>query len=122
MIAVRSITGTPSACSRLRLARQQLVVAGDQVCVALRDRPLHLDELAATEVAVGIGTLATLDDFARDGNAGRAKQLLQLGEIRLDRRGCDAQGALARARIADSLTVPRLGVAAIATPVHPGQV
>ena len=37
------------------LARQQLVVAGDEVRVRLLHRPLQLGELALAEVAVGVG-------------------------------------------------------------------
>ena len=57
------------------LARQQLVVAGHEVGVAVLDRLLELLELAATEVAVGIGLLAALHQLARHGHTGRAQQL-----------------------------------------------
>ena len=68
------------------LARRQLVVAGDQVGVAGGDLRLQLVELAAAEVAVGIGLLALLHRLAGGRDAGRAQQLLQLGERIVVRR------------------------------------
>ena len=62
------------------LARRQLVVAGDQVGVASDDLLLQLRELAATEVAVGVGRRPLLHRLARRSHPGGAQQLLQLGE------------------------------------------
>ena len=63
------------------LARQQLVVAGDEVGVRLRDRALQLRELALAEVAVGVGPVAALDELARHRHAGGSQELPQLGEV-----------------------------------------
>ena len=82
MIAVRSITGTPIASSRLRSWRgSELVVAGDHVRAGALDRLLELRELALAEVDVRVGLRAVLDQLAGDRDAGRAQQLLQLGEL-----------------------------------------
>ena len=62
------------------LARRQLVVAGDHVGVAGGDLLLQLGELAAAEVAVGVGRRPLLDRLARGRHPGGAQQLLQLGE------------------------------------------
>ena len=64
------------------LARLELVVAGHDVRAGLLDRLLELRELALAEVAVGIGRRAPLAQLPRDGDAGGAQQLLELGEIR----------------------------------------
>ena len=90
------------------LARQQLVVDGDQVRVRLGDGFLQLRELALAEVVVRVGLRAALDELARDGDSGGAQQLLQLGEVvapvaaasvRGEHR--DAERALARTRVDD---------------------
>ena len=78
------------------LARQQLVVTGDQVRVRVLDGAFQLLELAAPEVTVGVGLLAPLDELAHSRDAGRAEQLAQLREVRLGRADPDAQRALSR--------------------------
>ena len=58
------------------LARRELVVAGNQVGVGAGNRLLELGELALTEIVVGVGVGAPLDQLARHGYSGRAQQLL----------------------------------------------
>ncbi len=89
------------------LARRELVVAGDQVGAGALDLGLQLGELAAAEVAVGVGRLAHLQHLAGGRDAGRAQQLLQLGELVIPlpgglRRDADRDGTLARAGVADA--------------------
>ena len=116
MIAVRSITGTSSAASRLRSWRgSELVVAGDQVGAGALDLGLQLVELAAAEVAVGVGRLARLDHLARGRDAGGAQQLLELGEWIVARpsaprwHDADRERALARAGVANAGSGSRSG-------------
>ena len=104
------------------LARQQLVVAGHEVGAGLLDGGLDLLELAATEVAVGIGPVAALHQLAGDRHSRRAEQLAQLAQVRLVWRGADQERALARSAVADALAVAGLGVAAVAASVHRDQV
>ena len=96
MIAVRSITGTPSSCSRLRSWRgssssSQAIRFASLSC----DRLLQLSELALAEIAVGVGPRAALGQLARHGHAGGAQQLVQLAEIDLvrARRRCTVRAA-----------------------------
>ena len=63
------------------LARRELVVAGDEVGVDGGDLRLDLVELAGAEVGVGVRLVATLDHRSHRGDARRAQQLLQLGEM-----------------------------------------
>ena len=89
------------------LARQQLVVEGDQVGPGLGDRLLQLLQLALAEVGVRIRARAALDQLARDRHARGAQQLLQLGQLVAPvallrvRQHRDAQRALAGARVDD---------------------
>ena len=116
MIAVRSITGMPSASSRLRSWRGSSSSSHrDEVGVGLLHGLLQLHELAAAEVAVRIGALAALDHLAGHGHARRAQQLAQLGEIQIVGGDADRQGALARApsvyrRLMYCCTAPSLEV------------
>ncbi len=92
------------------LARQQLVVAGDEVGAGPLDLRLQLVELAAPEVAVPVGSVADLDHLARGRDAGRPQQLLELGELILALRGGtgddpDRQRPLARPGVLDAGTV-----------------
>jgi hypothetical protein len=89
------------------LTRKQLVVAGHDVCAGTLDLGLQLVELAAAEIAVGIGRRAHLDHLAGGCDPGRAQQLLQLGEdvvafLRRLRADADRKRSLARAGIANS--------------------
>ena len=63
------------------LARQQLVVDGDQIGSRLGDGALQLVQLAPAEVGVRIRMLAALDDLPRDRDARGAQQFLQLGQL-----------------------------------------
>ena len=80
--AVRSITGTPSASSRLRSWRgassssQATTLASGAL-----DLVLELVELAAAEVAVGIGLGSLLDHPALGCDAGGAQELSHLGQL-----------------------------------------
>ena len=103
------------------LARQQLVVAGDQVRVGLAHRALQLGELPLAEIAVGVGTWTPLHKLAGHRHARRAQQLAKLREIGLGRRSGDAECALPGPRVADPLAVAALGGAAVATSFHPTQ-
>ena len=99
MIAVRSMTGTPSAVLQVALLTgRELVVAGDQVGVAGLDRALELVELARAQVGVGVGLVAVLDELARHGHPGRAQELAQLGEVLLAVLGHLDHQARCRAR------------------------
>ena len=93
------------------LARGELVVAGDQVRVALLGVRGELDELARPEIGVRVRALAMLDELADDGDAGRAQELAQLGEVLAGRERRDAHGALARAGSRGLVDVERLGLA-----------
>ena len=122
---MRSITGTPSARLEVALlARRQLVVAGDQVGVAGGDLLLQLGQLAAAEVAVGIGRGALLDGLAGGRHAGGAQQLLQLGQrvaVLAAVDDADRQRPLAGARIGDAGAVRgvvRLLVAPVPGSIH----
>ena len=101
------------------LARQQLVVARDEVGVGVLDRLLELGELALAEVAVGIGLRTLLGHLADDGRTGGAQQLAQLAEVGLLRPGGDAERALAGARRPLALAVAALARASVASPIHP---
>ena len=80
------------------LARRQLVVEGDEVGVRRAISRLQLRQLAAPEVAVGVGPLADLDHLAGGRDAGRAQQLLQLGErVAVAGRAVDDRRSPARA-------------------------
>ena len=83
------------------LPRRQLVVDGHEVGVAGLDRLLELGQLALAEVAVGVGRGALLGHLAGHGDAGRAQQLAQLGQVVLVRPGGDQQRALACSAVAD---------------------
>ena len=88
------------AFERALLTRGQLVIAGDQVRVELGREPPQLDELARPKIALRVRALAMLHEPADDGDARRAQQLTELGEILLLRRGGDANRALAGAAAA----------------------
>ena len=62
------------------LTGHKLVVAGDEVRVARGDLALELGELPTPEVPVRVRARADLDELTGGGNAGRAKELLQLRE------------------------------------------
>ena len=95
---MRSITGRPIASSRLRSWRaRELVVAGDQVRVALARERLHLGDLARAEIGVRVRALAALDQLADDRDTGGAQQLAELGEVVALLQRAHAQGALRRA-------------------------
>ncbi len=84
MIAVRSITGIPSAGLEVALlARGQLVVDGDEVRVRAGELGLELVDLARTEICVGMRMVAPLDELPDIGDAGGLEQLAQLGELLL---------------------------------------
>ncbi len=87
------------------LSRCELVVAGDEVGAAARDRGPQLLELAAAEVAVGIGLGPLLDHARLGGDAGGAQELAELDEIGVlageTAHDADRDGALARPRVAD---------------------
>ncbi len=113
-----------SALQIALLARRQLVIAGDQVGVAGGDFSLHLGQLAATYVAIGIGRLALLYRLAGGGDTGRAQQLLQLGQrvaLLATADDADRKGALARTRVGDAGptgAVARLLIASVPRPFH----
>ena len=106
------------------LARRQLVVAGDQVGVAGGDLLLHLSQLAATEIAIGIRRLPLLHRLAGGGDARGAQQLLQLGQriaILVATDDADRQRPLARTRVGDAGAVgavPRLRPSSVSRPLH----
>ena len=109
MIAVRSITGTPVSCSRLRSWRgssssSQAIRFAFDSC----DRALQLLDLALAEVVVRVGLAPALDQLARDRDAGGAQQLLQLGKlVAARRRAGDGSTAMQSARWrARGLTIP----------------
>ena len=62
------------------LARNQLVVAHDEVRVRTGDLDLDLGELPAAEIAIGIRPGANLDDLADVRDSGGAQELLELRE------------------------------------------
>ena len=64
------------------LAGAQLVVAGDQVGVALVREALGLGDLARAEVGVRVRSVAALHHLADDRHAGGAQQLSQLARDR----------------------------------------
>ena len=88
------------------LPRDELVVAGDQVRVGARDLGPKLRELAASQIAIGVGGPARLDQLARRRDPGGAEKLLELGEgIALARRAgndSDRQRALSGAWVLDA--------------------
>ena len=107
------------------LARRQLVVAGDQVGVAGGDLLLQLLQPAAAEVAVGVGLGALLGGLAGGGDAGRAQQLLELGErLPVDLApvdDADRQRPLAGPRVGDAGAVGRVAAlrrAAVSGSIH----
>ena len=107
IIAVRSITGTPSCLLEVALlARQQLVVAGHQVRVRVRDRALQLGELALARDS-GRGPARSRRWASSPGHrhAGGAQQLAQLGQIGLVRGRRRSESALARPLVANALAV-----------------
>ena len=93
------------------LARRQLVVAGDEVGVAGGDLLLQLGELAAAEVAVGVGRGALLDRLAGGRDARRcaaAPSARRAGRRRSRAVGdADRQRPLARPRVRDAGAVRR---------------
>ena len=74
------------------LPRRQLVVDGHEVRVGPLDSLLQLDELAAPEIAVGVGLRAVLDHRPGRRHAGCAQQLAQLGEILVAVPGINPDG------------------------------
>ena len=54
---------------------------------------LDLGDLARAEIQIGMRLVAPLDELADHRHAGRAEQLLELGEVAL-RQGADAHRAL----------------------------
>ncbi len=82
------------------LPRGELVVAGDEVRAGALDLRLQLLELAAAEVAIGVGLGPLLDHPAGRGNAGRPQQLPELTEFGVLSRGAgddaDRHGTLKR--------------------------
>ena len=84
MIAVRSITGTPSAASRLRSWRGESSSSQATRFASERgDLGLQLVELAGPEVGVRMRLIAPLDHLADGGDARGPQQLAQLGELLL---------------------------------------
>ena len=87
------------------LARDELVVAHDEVRVRAGDLGLDLGELPAAEIAVGIRPGANLDDLADVRDSGGAQELLELREgIAVAGRGgqdAHAQRALTGPRVLD---------------------
>ncbi len=106
------------------LPRRQLVVAGDQVGVGFLDRGLQLRQLAATEVAVGVGRCPWLEHLPGRGHPGGPQQLLQLRQgLALAAAVVDAdrQRPLSGARIGDAGAVGgvlRLRVAPVPGSIH----
>ena len=99
MIAVRSITGTSSAASRLRSWRG--ASSSSQATRLAPERLIsraQLVELAAAEVAVRVGLGPHLDQLAGGRDAGRAQELLELGERVASRRRPAAGRRRSRAR------------------------
>jgi len=102
----------------------ELVVAGGQVRVAGGDLLLDLGQLAATEIAVGVGFSALLNRLARGRYAGGTEQFLKLGErvaVLAAVGNADRQGSLAGARIGDASAVGgvvRLLVAPVPGSIH----
>ena len=112
MIAVRSITGMPSAASRLRSWRgESSSSTGDEVGVRRGELGLQLLDLARAEVGVRVRVIAALDELPDVGDAGGPQQLAQLGELLLAAFGHhgDQVGALPRAP-ARPLSVHRLSL------------
>ena len=80
------------------LASGQLVIAGDQVRVGGGGGGPGLEDLAGTEVGVGVRLLALLDHLPHDGYTGGSQQLAQLGEVTAPlRQRRDTEGALSGA-------------------------
>ena len=105
--AVRSITGTPSACSRLRSWRgTSSSSTATRLASAAAISRFSSVELAPAQVAVGIGRGSRLGHLPGRRHPGRAQQLLQLGQgivavlVVADDSDCD--GALAGARVDDA--------------------
>src|SRR5262249_26415435 len=91
------------------LAREQLVVAGDQVRVGGGDFGFQLLEAAAAEIAVGVGLGPLLGGDPGGGDAGGAQQLLQLGQglaLLAAVDDADRERALARPTVDDPGAVP----------------
>ena len=63
------------------LARCELVVARDQVRVGAGQLPLQFVDLAGTQIAVGVGMVAVLDELPDPGHPGCAQQLAELGQL-----------------------------------------
>ena len=78
------------------LARSKFVIADDHVGVRGLRQQCDLLELAGTEISIGMDRLAPLRDLADNGHACGLKQLIQLLEIGLLGRRCDAESALFR--------------------------
>ena len=89
------------------LARRELVVAGHEVGTRALDLLLQLGQLPAAEIPIRIGLGADLDELIGRGDAGGAKQLLQLGQRvlavrRRARQRADRKGTLTRPRVAQA--------------------
>ena len=96
---MRSITGTPSSSSRLRSWRgSSSSSTATRLASASFTACFSSVELAAAEVAVGIGALAALDHLAGHRHAGGAQQLAELGEIQVAGSDTDRQTRAERAR------------------------
>jgi hypothetical protein len=108
------------------LTWEELVVACHEVRVRAGDLGLHVRELAAPDVAIGIGSAADLDDLANVRDAGSPQQLLELGEwiVLAAGRGQrpQAQGALSRPWILDPAAAGGLCGLRRAGSLHPRQV
>ena len=103
------------------LARAQLVVADDDVRVGELRGLLDLDELAGPEVRVRMRLLEVLDDLPDDRDAGRAQQLVQLGEVVAGLERGDAERPLLRAPRRLLVVAAMLAGAAVARSLHPIQ-
>ncbi len=112
------------------LPRRELVVAGDQVRPATLDLALQLGELAAAEVAVGVGLRPHLHELAGDRHAGGPQQFLELDErVALGdglggRRDPDRQRTLPRAGVSNprgGTVVSARGWVSVAARLHPAK-
>jgi hypothetical protein len=96
------------------LARGELVVGDDDVRVGLLEQGLELVHLTGAEVQVRMRLVALLRQLPHGGDAGRPEQLLELGEVFVVGRRCDAEGALLRPAGIRRRGVAGLGCAAVA--------
>ena len=85
---VRSTTRACSASSSVRCCdRRELVVDDQRLGARALERLLQLLELALADVGARVGPLAVLDELGHRLDAGRARELAQLGEGGVDALG-----------------------------------